>query len=314
MQRHKTENYPIFGWVREWQIWCGPIDENAGTVRIAFMNKISARTLTVVALAALGLGIMNVTKIGSAPAQESSPPQEASPPIEGVPGSSPPGEAGSSGSSGPGASGSSESSGSSGFAGGSGSGSSGFDGNSGSSVSGNDGTVSHTVDPNEPKFEWTLERMLLATPMPMSQEERDFMHKHPSLEKLRDWTQAQFDDYVGTKMGQNQAAQEGFRWRGLVSMLRKQVKAGSLVLKKSPIVKGLSETDTDLNPTGSVDALAEISKLEKLIQSDSKEGFAKLKLWRQEIALLAPRVEELRKEAEKKGLADRFNDAVSAVE
>ena len=56
-------------------------------------------------------------------------------------------------------------------------------------------TVSHDAS-NDPPFEWTLEKMLLATPMPMTEEGRKFLSSHPSLDSIRTWSDAQFEKYL----------------------------------------------------------------------------------------------------------------------
>jgi hypothetical protein len=241
------------------------------------MVKLPARVLAVFALAGLVLGIVALSKIGSAPAQDVAPPGGSSPPSAGgvpdsVPGSSADSSPGSAGSTGP------------------------------------DQTVSSVVNPTEPAFEWTLERMLLATPMPMTQEERDFLFKHPALEKIRDWTEEQFNSYVSSDLGTRQAAQEGVRWRELVVMLKKQQFAAASFLKKK-----LGKKDPIL-PQSAASPLdtADWEEFRKSLQKDPSSAFAKMKEWRQAIAVLASSVESMRKEAEKKGLADGFNDVISA--
>lgn len=275
------------------------------------MVRLPARFLAVFALAGLVLGVLSMTKIGSTPAQDVAPPGASSPPFEGgvpdgIPGCSPASD-GSSGSDG-----SNGSDGSVGSPGSSGSGgSSSSDGNAGSGVSsGPDGTVSSVVNPNEPAYEWTLERMLLATPMPMTQEERDFLHKHASLEKIREWSQEQFGAYVASEFGLRQASQEGFRWRGLVSMLKKQQTAAIKFLKKKPSKKDPVLPESVAGPLDTADA----EQFEKAFRQDTKAAYVKLKQWRQEIAVLASSVESMRKEAEKRGQAERFNEVLSAEE
>ncbi len=246
------------------------------------MVKLPARFLAVFALAGLVLGIVSLSKIGSTPAQDVAPPGGSSPPSaggvpDGVPGVSSDSSSGSGGSSG---------------------------------STGPDQTVSSVVNPTEPAYEWTLERMLLATPMPMTQEERDFLFKHPALEKIRDWTQEQFDSYIDSELGRRQVAQEGVRWRDLVVMLKKQQSAGANVLKKKP---GKKDPILPQSEAGPLDT-ADWEQFQKSVQKDPTAAFAKMKEWRQAIAVLASSVESLRKEAEKKGLADRFNEAVSATD
>lgn len=260
------------------------------------MVKLPHRLLAVIALSGLVFALVNVAKLIPSPAQNVAPPSGNSPAVpDGIPGVS------------EGSDGSSGSPGSPGSSGASGAGASGSAGPSG--VSDSDGTVSSGVNPNEPAFEWTLERMLLATPMPMTQEERDFLSSHPPVEKLRDWNQSQFDDYVSTELGLRQAAQEGYRWRELVVMLQKQQAAAARFLKKK-----LAKTEiVPASPAGPLDT-SSAEQFQSDLKKDTKAGFSKLKQWREEIAVLAGSVESMRKTAEKKGLGTKFSDAVSAAE
>jgi len=170
-------------------------------------------------------------------------------------------------------------------------------------------TVSSGVNPNEPAFEWTLERMLLATPMPMTQEERKFLSSHPPLEKIRNWTDKQFEEYISGELGLRQAAQEGYRWRELVEMLRKQQTAGASLLKKK-----LSKEEVVAPKEPSIFDKLDADRLQAAIARNAGQAFLKMKQWRQEIAILAGSVEAMRKAAQKKGIAEKFNDAISAAE
>lgn len=83
-----------------------------------------------------------------------------------------------------------------------------------------DGVVSHTA--TEPPHEWTREEMLLAQPMPMSGEERDFVFKHKSVQKLNEWSYDDYKDYVASAIGRQILFGEGQRWIDLRMMLRAQ--------------------------------------------------------------------------------------------
>ena len=288
------------------------------------MVRVPTRLLIVVALAGLVFGGASLLKIGSSPAQDVAPPSPGAPsevpPV--AAGEAPPGAAGSSGDSSPGFVGGTP--GVSGGSPGSPGGNPGIPGNNNGTVQsisspanpsgpGNpDDVVSSVVNPNEPAFEWTLERMLLATPMPMTQEERDFLFKHKPLEQIRDWTQDQFNAYVAEPLGVRQAAQEGIRWRDLVNMLEKQHKAGAKVL-------GIKVEDKVRISDGKQSVLdqfdkADPDKFEKMIRESPPAVFNQMKIWRQDIATLAPKVEAMRKKAEKKGIADKFENALSESE
>lgn len=82
------------------------------------------------------------------------------------------------------------------------------------------GVVSHT--PTEPPHEFTREEMLLAQPMPMSGEERDFVFKHKSVQKLNEWTYKDYKDYVSSAIGRQTLFGEGQRWIDIHMMLRAQ--------------------------------------------------------------------------------------------
>jgi hypothetical protein len=92
-------------------------------------------------------------------------------------------------------------------------------------------TVSHDAS-NDPPFEWTLERMLLAVPMPMTQEGRKFLSSHPSLDNVRQWDSAQFDKYIDSDYALQHVAEEAVRWRDLANMLQGQIERGSKFLQK----------------------------------------------------------------------------------
>lgn len=79
------------------------------------------------------------------------------------------------------------------------------------------GVVSHT--PTEPPHEWTREEMLLAQPMPMSGEERDFVFNHKSVQKLNEWTYKDYQDYVASPIGRQILFGEGQRWIDIRMML-----------------------------------------------------------------------------------------------
>ena len=82
------------------------------------------------------------------------------------------------------------------------------------------GVVSHT--PTEPPHEWTREEMLLAQPMPMSGEERNFVFNHKSVQKLHEWSYKDYKDYVASPIGRQILFGEGQRWIDIRMMLRAQ--------------------------------------------------------------------------------------------
>lgn len=266
------------------------------------MIKLPARILVVVALAGLVYGVFSVSRMNSSPAQDVAPPGCSE---GGEPGSSEPGMAGGS----PGAVGGNPGSGSSGSGGNSGS----VPGNSGSAGAGTvgsgdpNGTVSSVVNPNEDAFEWTLERMLLATPMPMTGEERSFLSKHPPLEQLLSWKQADFDQYVADPLGLKHAAEEGVRWRGLSSMLKRQATAGARFFgdkNEAPIFHGSSDF------RGAEFENFDFDQFSLGLKKDQTGAFIKMRQWRQEIKIRAALVESMRKKAAQQGKTEEFEKAI----
>jgi len=246
--------------------------------KIASMVKLPARIFAVLALAGLAYGVFSMSRINSSPAQDVAPPGCSEP---GEPGTSEPGAAG----------------GSAGSAG----------GGSGSSGAGDpDGTVSSVVNPNEGGYEWTLERMLLATPMPMTGEERAFLSKHPPLEQLLTWKQKDFDQYIADPLGLKHAAEEGVRWRDLSAMLKRQSEAGSRFFGPG---KDVQPTVSNSSPSGDFEKL-DFEQFQDRLKKDPQGGFAKLSQWRQEIKVLAARVEALRKKAASQGKTEEFERAI----
>ncbi len=81
-------------------------------------------------------------------------------------------------------------------------------------------TVSHTAD--GPAHEWTMEEMLLAQPMPMSGEEREFVFSHKSVQKLQEWSLKDYLDYTSVPLGRQQIWAEGQRWLSIRKMVRAQ--------------------------------------------------------------------------------------------
>lgn len=235
------------------------------------MVKLPARILAVLALAGLVYGVFSLSRINSSPAQDIAPPGCSEP---GEPGSSEPGVAG---------------------------------GSSGASGTGDpNGTVSSVVNPNESEHEWTLERMLLATPMPMTGEERTFLSKHPPLEQLLTWKQQDFDRYIADPLGLKHAAEEGVRWRDLSAMLKRQSNAGSRFFRAE---KDVQPTFSNASPGGDFEKL-DFDQFQDRLKKDPHGGFAKLSQWRQEIKVLAARVEALRKKAASQGKTEEFERAI----
>ncbi len=165
-------------------------------------------------------------------------------------------------------------------------------------------TVSHDAS-QDPPFEWTLERMLLAQPMPMTAEGRSFLNTHPSLDGIRTWDDAKFDAYLDSDYAKQHMSEEALRWRELAVMLEGQSARGSKVLGKPVATNTKTKCLVDWSKLT-------VDDLRKMLDGKEKRSvFAQMKVWRQEIAELASKVEAMRKEAETKGISDRFEEAVS---
>jgi hypothetical protein len=165
-------------------------------------------------------------------------------------------------------------------------------------------TVSHDAS-NDPPFEWTLEKMLLATPMPMTEEGRKFLSSHPSLDGIRTWSDAQFDKYLDSDYAKQHVAEEAWRWRDIASMLETQVIRGSQFLGKPSPLPPAKPTAYDWKKLS-------IEDMRKLVDGkDRKIIFEQMKTWRKEIADLAPQVEAIRKEAESKGLSEKLEQVMT---
>jgi hypothetical protein len=173
----------------------------------------------------------------------------------------------------------------------------------------NTGVVSKTATPEEQQFVWTLEKMLMATPMPMTGEERQFLQTHGTLDGIRSWTLAKFKEYADSDLGRKHITEEAMHWRGNVEMLRKQRKAGDEVLGKH-VDATTSRPSTLTDKQGSTPNNLDSASLEEIQAMLNKDGvpqvFEQMKSWRQEIADLAPIVEAQRKEAESKGLSEKL--------
>ncbi|MBK9145040.1 MAG: hypothetical protein IPM23_21315 [Candidatus Melainabacteria bacterium] len=171
-----------------------------------------------------------------------------------------------------------------------------------------DTVVSHEVDPDEEKFEWTRERILLATPMPETGEERQFVFSHESLEKLRDWPASKFDEYVSSPVGRRRAAQEACRWRDLAAMLKRQVDRAAEFLGKPAVTTSNGNTDPEL-------AACDHDQFEaRLRNGENKRVFDQLKSWRQSIADLSARLDGLEAEAKKAGKEKDLGAILAGVE
>ncbi|MDR3613278.1 MAG: hypothetical protein P4L53_06915 [Candidatus Obscuribacterales bacterium] len=168
-------------------------------------------------------------------------------------------------------------------------------------------TTTSSTSNGEPKFEWTLEKMLMATAMPMTGEEREFLQTHRNLDGVRDWKLVDFKSYISTALGKKHVAEEAAHWKGIVNMLNKQATAGSAFMHEPmPSV----EKDSTSFTGDSVETIS--NKLGNEVAA--KQMFEQLKSWRQQISILAPFVESMRKKAEAKGTSEDFEKAIQATE
>ncbi len=188
-------------------------------------------------------------------------------------------------------------------------------------------TVSKEASPEEQAYEWTLERMLMATPMPLTGEERNFLASHPPLPEIRSWTLDTFKKYTCSAVGRSHTAQEAARWRDTARMLRRQVAAAGKLLGEpgntaaGKINKSKAGSQSDKDNTGSKPAYAggtremESASCKQfetwLSTGDPKMVFDEMRHWRQEIANLAPAVEQYRKAAAASGLSEQLEQALS---
>lgn len=190
------------------------------------------------------------------------------------------------------------------------SGSSGGDVVVGKDVVSEDGlTVSHTV--TGPQKEWTTEEMLLARPMGMSGEEREFDSSHRAPETIREWTLGQFQEYIKSPLGKQSMLGEGQRWISLRRMLKGQV----LNSREFLAGKKLTVPKRRLNPNEAPVADPEFLKdTGAFAPEKSSETFESLKACRQEIADLCKELDGLKTTARKRGKLESMENAISSVE
>lgn len=147
---------------------------------------------------------------------------------------------------------------------------------------------------------WTTERMLLAVPMPMTSEERDFLASHLPLDDIRNWSFDEFHNYIASPYGRSNVINEAFRWQDIVHSLERQNKIARELLKVNTIT-GQPSTDPiyEMHAPEQVDAL---------LATNSEIVYTSMKLSRQKIADLATEFDRLREEATLKGLGSRLDE------
>lgn len=167
-----------------------------------------------------------------------------------------------------------------------------------------DDTVVSTTNTNDPPYEWTMERMMMARPMPMTGEERTFLSTHPNIDEIRTWKIAKFAAYVDSELGKKSAAEEASRWRDLAKSLAREEKVELELLKKPPVSSGTTSGGALEN--ASIDDMTKMLNDKKL-----DELFNQMKVWREQISIKAKSVEQLRKEVEAKGLQPQLEQLLN---
>ena len=191
---------------------------------------------------------------------------------------------------------------------------------SGSSGTTGDDTVVSS-GPLDDHHEWTQEEMLLARPMPMSQEERDFAFKNKAPESIRTWTLGEFQDFTKTAMGRSQMLQEGRRWVAIRTTLKQQLVLGQDFLAgagHSKSKKGRSKISHSGQNGASVDGegkeiIPEFLSDEGVFQgAESATTFDRLKECRQDITDLCRSIDGVKKTASKRGRLEALEQYMSS--
>ncbi len=199
-------------------------------------------------------------------------------------------------------------------------GSTGSSGSSGTSSSSGDDTVVSS-GPLGDHHEWTQEEMLLARPMPMSQEERDFAFKNKAPESIRTRTLGEFQDFTKTAMGRSQMLQEGRRWVAIRTTLKQQLVLGQDFLAgagHSKSKKGRSKISQQGQNGASVDGevkevIPEFLSDEGVFEgAESATTFDRLKECRQDITDLCRSIDGVKKTASKRGRLEALEQYMSS--
>lgn len=164
-------------------------------------------------------------------------------------------------------------------------------------------TVSVNATGND--HEWTQEEMLLARPMPMSQEERDFVFAHKAPETIKTWSAQDFDQYVNDPIGAQQIFSEGQRWIELRKMLLIQVKAGKQLLYGQKKFK--ADNILAAEPQNEVF----IKELSDLKRNNHAEMLQKMQQCRSDITTLCNQINALQATAKKRGKQALLEQAIS---
>lgn len=179
-------------------------------------------------------------------------------------------------------------------------------------VSSGDATVS--VENTGPQHEWTREEMLLARPMPMSKEERDFAFSHKAPETIRTWTLGEFQEYTKNPLGARDMISEGTRWVSLRRSLSGQLQFSKDFLShrkisSPPRPKRITNADGSQSPDPEF-----LTDNSVFSPARSAETFEKLKTCRQDISDLCKELEQVQNQAAKKGRLQALESAISNIE
>jgi len=195
--------------------------------------------------------------------------------------------------------------------------------NSGSSPgnSGDSGESSSTTASSHnagPAHQWTEEEMLLARPMPMSKEGRDFSFSHKAPDTIRTWTLGEFHEYTRTLMGRNELKMEGQRWLGIKQMLKQQIALGKAFFANpknfQPGRKKLKRQSALVNANSSSVSMSNAPEFDEgsFEPGESAATFERLKACREDITYLCHSLDEMKKLASRRGRLDEFERVLSS--
>ena len=149
-------------------------------------------------------------------------------------------------------------------------------------------TTTASATTSDSNFQWTLEKMLMATAMPMTGEERNFLQTHKSLDGLRNWTLADFNLYISGDLGKKHVTEEAGHWQGILKMLKQEAAEQSAGLHVP--IPAYGEDSEQLDTETVVKMLKQPDD-----QKRAQKLFELMQLWRKQISILAPYVESMRK-------------------
>ncbi len=184
-------------------------------------------------------------------------------------------------------------------------------------VSSSDANTADTVVSNNegPAHEWTQEEMLLARPMPMSQEERDFNFKNKAPETIRSWTLGAFHEFTRSPLGRKELKNEGTRWVSIRKTLRQQVAYGKAFFANPKNFQTGKKSKSGESKVPKIDASAhadtEVFDDESFEAGESAATFDRLKVCRQDISDLCQAIDDMKKLAVRRGRLEEFEHALT---